>query len=287
MSTILVTGATGKVGQRLIPRLLAARTTQERIRVLVRRPEDAERFAALGAETLLGDLRVQQDRAAAVAGAQAVVNAAATFRGGASEEEMDAVNREAAVALGKEAAVAGVRRFIQLSTNLVYGPSRGRPAREDDELLAEGGYPGSKRAAEGQLAQVSRETGLGLVVLRLPFVYGEGDPHLQEYLPRSAGMAAHQRLAVAHHADVAQAVIRALRTPGIDGRVYNVSDEAQITTWDAYTLCGVEMDASTASARAAVEDPWFGVVDTARIRAELGFRPFYPTIWSAQAVGAL
>lgn len=286
MSTILVTGATGQVGRRLVPRLLARRARGERIRVLVRTPEAAERFAALGAEAVLGDLSEAADRAQAVAGAEVVINSAAAFRG-VGEEEMDAVNRDAAAALGRDCADAGVRRLIQLSTNLVYGPGRGRPAREGDDMRAAGGYPGSKRAAEEQLARISRESGLGLVVLRLSFVYGDGDPHLDDFLVRTLTMPAHRRLSVVHHADVAQAVLRAVRAPGIDGRVYNVADESPITAWEAHALCGSEMDLSTVSATAAVADPWFGVTDTALIRSELGFRSYYPTAWSAQAVGAL
>lgn len=287
MSTILVTGATGKVGSRLVPRLLGNLAAGERVRVLVRRAEAAERFAALGAQTVLGDLGRPQDRAEALAGAGVVINSAATFRGGVSQEEMDTVNRDGAVDLARDAAAAGVRRFIQLSTNLVYGPGRGRPAREDDDLRAVTGYPGSKREAEERLVELAEKTGLGLVRLRLSFVYGEGDPHLAEFLPRSAANAAHQRLSMIHHADVGQAVIRALRTPGIEGRAYNVADESPITTWDAYALCGQVLDTSKPSATAAVEDPWAGVVDTALIRSELGFRPIYPTAWSAQAAGAL
>lgn len=34
-------------------------------------------------------------------------------------------------------------------------------------------------------------------------------------------------------------------------------------------------------------DPWYGVVSTDRIRRELGYRPYYPTVWSARDAGAL
>jgi hypothetical protein len=35
------------------------------------------------------------------------------------------------------------------------------------------------------------------------------------------------------------------------------------------------------------DDPWFGIVSTERIRAELGFRPVYPTVYAARDAGAL
>ena len=284
-STILVTGATGQVGRRLVPRLLTWQRPDQRIRVLVRSREAADRFAALGADAVVGDLREAADRVKALDGVDTVVNSAAAFRD-VAEDEMRAVNRDAALALGRESVEAGVTRFVQLSTNLVYGPGRGRPLAEDDELLATGGYPGSKREAEEGLAALRETAGLGLVVVRLAFVYGDGDPHILNWFPRAATWASHQRLTMVHHADVAQIVARVIALAGLEGRVYNVADDAPMTAWDLYALCGRRMDLTEAADR-TVSDPWFGVADTSRIRAELGFRPLFPTAWSARAGGAL
>jgi nucleoside-diphosphate-sugar epimerase len=195
------------------------------------------------------------------------------------------VNRDAAVALATESAAAGVERFVQISTNLVYGPGVGRPHREDDELRAEGGYPyaQTKREAEEGIAQVRA---LDVVTLRLAFVYGEGDPHIVDWLPRAADWAMHQRLPMVHHADVAQAVIRAIRTPGIAGRVYNVGDDAALTAVELFALTGREFDLEAAAGR-SVEDPWLGVPDTRLAHRELGYRPVYPTAWAAWRDGAL
>ncbi|HEU5332992.1 MAG TPA: NAD-dependent epimerase/dehydratase family protein [Actinocrinis sp.] len=284
-STILVTGATGQVGRRLVPRLLTWRRPDERIRVLVRSREAADRFTALGAEAVIGDLREAADRVKALDGVDTVVNSAAAFRN-VGEGEMPAVNRDAALALGRESVEAGVTRFVQLSTNLVYGPSRGRPAVEDDELLATGGYPGSKREAEEGLAALRESAGLGLVVVRLAFVYGDGDPHILDWLPRAAAWPAHQRMTMVHHADIAQTVAHVISRAGLEGRVYNLADDAPMTAWDLHALYGRRMDLSDAADR-TVSDPWSGAADTARIRAELGFRPLFPTAWSARAAGAL
>jgi nucleoside-diphosphate-sugar epimerase len=285
-SAILVTGATGQVGRRLVPRLLGWREPNERIRVLVRTQEAADRFAALGAEAVVGDLRDTEDRKRALDGVGVVVNSAATFRTpGLTADDMYSVNRDAAVALATESAAAGVGRFVQISTNLVYGPGVGRPHREDDELRAEGGYPyaQTKREAEEGIAQVRA---LDVVTLRLAFVYGEGDPHIVDWLPRAAGWAVHQRLPMVHHADVAQAVIRAIRTPGIAGRVYNVGDDAALTAVELFALTGREFDLEAAAGR-SVEDPWLGVPDTRLAHRELGYRPVYPTAWAAWRDGAL
>jgi nucleoside-diphosphate-sugar epimerase len=53
MKTVLVTGATGRVGSRFVPRLLQRENT---VRILVRQAEQAEPFRKLGAEVIVGDL---------------------------------------------------------------------------------------------------------------------------------------------------------------------------------------------------------------------------------------
>ena len=224
--TILVTGATGQVGRRLVPRLLSWREPGDAVRVLVRTREAAERFEALGAQAVVGDITEAADRKRALDGVALVVNAAATFRDpGVGESDMYGANRDAAVALARESVQAGVRRFVQVSTIHVYGPGLGRPVREDDELRApdagEGErhrvYPHSKREAEEQIKALCAETGFDVITLRLPFVYGDGDPHIDNALAHfSLGdRAAHALMPMGHHADVAQGVQRAL--PGRRG----------------------------------------------------------------------
>ena len=76
----LVTGSTGPVGRRFVPRLLAQSRPDERVRVLVRDAARGERFADLGAEVVLGDLRDEDALGKAVSGVDAVVNVAAAYR---------------------------------------------------------------------------------------------------------------------------------------------------------------------------------------------------------------
>ncbi|MGQ4388737.1 NAD-dependent epimerase/dehydratase family protein [Streptomyces sp. SAS_270] len=281
----LVTGTTGQVGRRFVPRLLAQSRPGEQVRVLVRDAARGERFAELGAEVVVGDLRDAEALGKAVAGADAVVNVAAAFRG-VPDEEARAVNRDAAVELGRAALAAGVRRFVQLSTGLVYGAGRGRPLTEDDESRPGGtmwgAYTESKVAAERELLALE---GLDVRVGRLPFVYGEGDPHLAQSLMWARSWAAAQRLHMGHHADVAQALLRILHAPGIGGRIYNIADDAPVTAVELHQLNGVEVpdDLYTRTD----PDPWTGIFSTGRIRRELGYRPLYPSVYAARDAGAL
>jgi nucleoside-diphosphate-sugar epimerase len=275
---VLVTGATGRVGSRFVPRLL---DQGEEVRVLVRDGGRAEPLARRGAEVLVGDLGDPDALKRAVAGVDAVVNLAAAFRG-VPREETVAVTRDAAVALADAALAAGVRRHVLASTNLVYGPGRGRPAHEDDQPRPAGAYPVAKLAAETALRE---RDGLGLRIVRLAFVYGQGDPHLAESLMWARDWPAHQRLHLVHHADVGQALLLALRGGGADGRVYNAADDAPVTAVELFGL-NREQPPEGAGAR-PLHDPWAGIVGTGRIRAELGFRPIYPSVWTARDAGAL
>jgi nucleoside-diphosphate-sugar epimerase len=255
------------------------------VRVLARDAARGERFAELGAEVVVGDLRDAEALGKAVAGVDAVVNVAASFRG-VPDEEAWAVNRDAAVELGRAALSAGARRFVQVSTGLVYGTGRGRPMTEDDETRPGGAmwgaYAESKAEAERELLALD---GMDVRIGRLPFVYGEGDPHLAQSLRWAANWAATQRLHMGHHADVAQGLLRLLHAPGAAGRVYNIADDAPVTAVELHLLNGVEVPAEMHTR--TDPDPWFGIMSTERIRRELGYRPIHPTVWAARDAGAL
>lgn len=285
MMLTLVTGTTGEVGRRFVPRLLAQTRPGEQVRVLVRDESKASRFAELGAQVAVGDLRDSEALGKALAGADAVVNIAASFRG-VPDDEARAVNRDAALELGRAAVASGVRRFVQVSTNLVYGAGRGRPHTESDPYVPGGrlwgAYPESKLEAErGLLAMADLDVRVG----RLSFVYGEGDPHIAQSMRWAAHWAATQRLQMVHHADVAQGLLRLLYAPGADGRVYNIADDAPVTTVELHRLNGLDVPEELHGR--ADDDPWHGIVSTGRIRRELGFRPVYPSVWTAADAGAL
>ncbi|MEU6394887.1 NAD(P)-dependent oxidoreductase [Streptomyces sp. NPDC046939] len=281
----LVTGATGQVGKRFVPRLLQSAAPGDEVRVMVRDASRAERFAELGAQVVIGDLRDTEALGKATAGVDAVVNVAAAFRG-VPDEEARAVNRDAAIELGRAAVAAGVRRFVQVSTGLVYGAGRGRPLVESDETVPGGpmwgAYPESKWEAEQALAAMDGLTDLRIA--RLPFVYGDGDPHLVNAMQWAPNWPATQRLHMGHHADVAQGLQRLLYAPGAKG-VYNIADDAPLTTVDVYALNGLPVP--PALYEQVDPDPWRAVLSTSRIRRELGYRPFYPSVWVAQDMGAL
>jgi len=78
--------------------------------------------------------------------------------------------------LARQAAAAGARRLVFASTAKVHGEASaaGRPFRESDPLKPRDAYAISKKEAEEVLFQVAAETGLEVVIIRPPLVYGPG-----------------------------------------------------------------------------------------------------------------
>ena len=281
--TILVTGATGKVGSRFVPRLLAR---EDQVRVVVRHPQQAEFLRQLGAEVVSGDLLQPETLPPVLDGIEAVVHLAAFFRG-ASADQAHATNHEGTMALAQAMLKAGVPRLVFVSTNLVYGPPRGRPAREEDEPHPVNAYPISKFAAEQALQKLHAEEELGVTIMRLPFVYGDGDPHIAEFAPMARSWPPAKLFQMGHHQDVAQALMLALDTPGIEGRIYNVADLEPMPIAEILKLHGIELTETEETSNQPITNQWEGIVDTSRIQKELGFRPIFPNLKAAVAANAL
>jgi UDP-glucose 4-epimerase len=273
---ILVTGATGKIGSRLSTHL-AERGDQ--VRALVRDATRAAKLREHGIELAEGDLIHAASLEAAVRGVDAVVHCAAFFRG-ATAEQAHEVNDVGTRQLAIAARAAAVNRFVFTSTALVYGPTGGRPAREDAPCAPIDAYPASKLAAERFLLAME---GLDVRVLRLPFVYGDGDPHIAEVIPFMRGFPPAQRMSMSHHADVAQAVARLLDTPSPVHRVYNVVDDEAPSLAALFASVGEPPPDGSNAERARAFD---ALMDGGRIREDLGFKPRFPRLADAIAAGA-
>jgi len=273
---ILVTGATGKVGSRLAKRL-AQRSDQ--VRALVRDHARAADLRDDRIELVQGDLLDADSLTAAVRGVDVVVHCAAFFRG-ATAEQAHAVNDIGTQRLASAAAAASVKRFIFTSTGLVYGSTGGRLVGEDDDCAPSLAYPMSKLAAERFLLAIH---GLDVRVLRLPFVYGDGDSHIADAVPMMRSRTPTQRISLGHHVDVAQAVALVLDAPSPAHRIYNVVDDEAPTLATLLASVGAPPpDGSNAEAGRASD----ALLDGRRIREDLGFKPKYPRLADALAAGA-
>ena len=276
---ILVTGATGKVGSRFVPRLLQLGHS---VSILIRDDKKAESLKNLGAEVVIGDLSQPSSLPNAVENKDAVVHLAAFFRG-ATDQQAKEVNLDGTVAIANAAIKAKVKRFVFASTGRIYGQGHDRPASEIDPVQPIGAYPVTKLSAEKTLEELCAQQKMELSIFRLAFVYGERDPHISEVFPHLSQWHPAKRLHMVHHADVGQALLRGL-AGNVTG-VFNVADDAPITMGELRRLYHQNDPADSDDSKLA--NPWEGILSTLKIRECLGFRPIYPSFYSARDAGVL
>lgn len=175
--SILVTGANGFVGTALCNRLVAA---GHRVRGALRR-RDQLRTKVDGVDYVqVDEIGPDTNWSEALEGVSAVIHLAARVHV-MHETAVDplaafrAVNVAGTRRLARAAAEMGVRRFVYASSIKVNGESTAKtPFTETDTPAPLDPYGVSKYEAEQALHQVAQETGLEVVTVRPPLVYGAG-----------------------------------------------------------------------------------------------------------------
>ena len=170
-SPVLVTGAGGFVGQALVAHLAAAGVAVTGV----------SRSHAVGAPGSSVQLARYEDAVPLLAGHACVVHLAArvhVMRDKAHDPlaAFRAANTDLPVFLERQAAAAGVRRFVFVSSIKVNGEATlpGQPFTENDVCAPLDAYGVSKWEAEQGLREIARQTGMEVVIIRPPLIYGLG-----------------------------------------------------------------------------------------------------------------
>lgn len=175
MRQVLVTGASGFVGTALTAQLARrGLTVRGAVRGLVPGIQPAELAP-------VGDVGPDTDWRSALAGVDTVMHLAARVHvmNEHAEDPLRAfrrVNVEGTRRLAEQAAAGNVRRLVFVSSVKVHGERSlpGRPLTIFDPPVPEDAYGQSKLEAEQVLRDVALETGLEVVIVRPPLVYGRG-----------------------------------------------------------------------------------------------------------------
>lgn len=290
---ILVTGSNGFVGRELC-RTLAQRGIPFRAAV---------RATAEQGQVAVGNLNGSTDWREALAGCSAVIHLAARVHvmSDTVEDPLRAyreVNLEGTLRLARQALEAGVKRFVFVSSVKVNGEATtSKPFSAADRPAPCDPYGQSKMEAETALLELGRETGLEVVIVRPPLVYGPGVKAnflnlvklVRLGLPLPFGLANGYRSMVAVE-NLVDLLITCTAHPDAPGAVFMVSDGQDMHVGDLVRMIGKAMgknvfllpvppvvlrSAARLAGKSAVADRLFGSlqVDIGATLARLQWKP--------------
>lgn len=175
MSNILITGATGFIGGKLVKYYIRK---EENVRLLVRDPGRLPPFIKKSCQIVIGDVTCSETLINAVRNIDVVIHSAGMLgHWGKTYQQLYAVNVEGSLNVIKAAYHAGVKRLIHLSAGGVTGPVGASPADEAFPPVPVTAYERTKWECEQKVLEFALKKDLNLLVLRPTFTYGPGDPH--------------------------------------------------------------------------------------------------------------
>jgi nucleoside-diphosphate-sugar epimerase len=298
---LLITGCNGFIGRALSRRCLAEGMT---VKGTVRSASKSSRLPDGVEPVIVSDIGPDTDWSVALGGVDEVVHLAARVHvrqrpASNGPDDYFRINTAGTACLARDAATAGVRRMVFLSTVKVHGEGREKPYSETDREAPQGSYAVSKHSAENALKEVSKRTPLETVVLRPPLVYGPGVGAnffrlirlLDRRLPLPLASVSNRRSMIFVD-NLVDAILACLGEPKAAGRTYLAADEESLSTPELIVrlagLLGVPARlfaappallrlAGILAGKREETDRLLGtlVADTSRIQQELAWRPRY------------
>jgi UDP-glucose 4-epimerase len=254
---ICITGANGFVGNGLCDRL---EREQHRVARIVRRSQSPTDLA-------IGDIGPATEWSAALQACDVVVHLAArvhVMRDAASDPLQDyrQVNVAGTLSLARQAATAGVRRLVYISSVKVNGESTapGAPFTAADTPAPVDAYGISKMETEEGLREIAANSGMEVVIVRPPLVYGPGVRAnfltlmrwLSRGIPLPLGSIHNQRSLVALD-NLVDLIVTCIHHPAAANRTFLVSDGEDLSTTE---LAGRLAAALDRPARLIPFAPW-------------------------------
>jgi nucleoside-diphosphate-sugar epimerase len=245
----LVTGATGFVGKPLCAQLLRqAYIVRAAVRVYNNGLDDIEQTVVCAIDNVT-------DWSVALDNIETVIHLAARVHvmNDTSVDplaEFRKVNVDGTLNLARQAASAGVKRFIFISSVKVNGEhtEAGKPFTEEVAANPQDAYGISKLEAEQGLLKIAQETGMEVVIIRPPLVYGAGVKAnfasmmhaLKRGVPLPLG-AIHNKRSFVYVGNLVSMIMRCIDHPAAANQVFMVSDGHDVSTTELLRRCAVAL----------------------------------------------
>ena len=293
MKNVLVTGVSGFVGKACY--IEAQRCGRFNVTGSVRTSSslDEKSFFYSGSISSSTDWKVALTDISVVAHIAGMAHGSGADNG----QELHEVNCEATLNLAMQAAINGVKRFVFLSSIGVNGTFSNQPFTEEDNPDPTGAYARSKWDAEQGLWRIHEKTGMEIVIIRPPLVYGYNAPGkfgslvrlVEKCVPLPLGAVKNKRSFVSLD-NLVDLIISCFEHPAAANQVYLAGDGEDISTTDL--LRGVAKSigkpsflvpvpaymlrfAATALGKKGLADGFLGnlQVDISKARRMLGWEP--------------
>lgn len=247
---VLITGASGFIGQALrIEALAHGMKVRGAFRQRAELPDGIE-------DVVSGEINDTTDWTSALSGCDVVIHLAARVHvmNDTSDDplaEFRQVNVRGTLNLARQAARAGVKRFIFVSSVKVNGEQTkaGKPFTEDTAPNPQDAYGISKLEAEQGLQKIAQETGMEVVMIRPPLVYGAGVKAnfasmmraVKRGFPLPLG-AIHNQRSFVYVGNLVSLIMRCIDHPAAANQVFLVSDGHDLSTTELLRACASALD---------------------------------------------
>jgi nucleoside-diphosphate-sugar epimerase len=299
---LLITGASGFVGQALCTRL---KSDGWKVRGTVRSAKKTG-ILPVGIDSVnVGSISHDTDWSKALIGVDTVVHLAARAHivketAVAPQVEFLRINTAGTELLAQKAAAAGVRRFVFLSSIGVNGTvTYAQAFSEKDDPHPDTPYAVSKLEAEQILGNIASKSRMEVVIIRSPLVYGPGNPGNFLRLLKVVGKgwplpfaAVYNRRSLIYLGNLIDVIIKCIIHPRAAGQIYLVSDGEDVSSPELIRRIATALGRSARLApfplflmrfagkligKSSSLDRLLGSlsVDSSKIRRELGWTPPY------------